>query len=344
MKEILFVYKLLETDNEYVKRLVEIISTINNVRITNSLEEFWQPTKNYDLIIINWPEYLFKWRRNLEEVDIQNLKKQIGFHKKNTSKIMSIVHDEYAHHTKTIYRDQIFDICYEQSDILAHLGSFSKTLYKEKYKNLPIQHYLLFHPLYKEFAFNLDQIESKKHIKIAENKNIIFVPGSVRDDYEYKLILKTFSQINLKNKILLIQKVNSEIVPKRYSFQHFKLKFKKLYLRYFRGIIIGPNKHVTPLQLSYYFAASSIVLLSRYRILNSGNVYLANQFNKKIIGFETGNITEWLRYGDDIVIDQNNLSLINIENLNAKSNKNKFLKFHSDNNIKEQFTKIISSL
>lgn len=344
MINILFVYKLLEIDNEYVKRLVEIISSIDNINITNSLDEFWKPSKHYNLIIINWPEYLFKWRRDINEYDVQELEKQIKFYKDNSSKIMSIVHDEYAHHTRTPYRDQIFDICYGQSNILAHLGTFSKTYYEEKYKNRDIQHFLLYHPLYKEFSLNLDPKEAKKHIGISQNKNIVFVPGSVRDEFEYNLILKTFKQIQLKNKILLIQKFDKEIIPKRFSIQHFLLKLNKLYLKFFNGIIIGPKKHITPFQLSNYFAASNIILLSRYKILNSGNVYLANQFNKKIIGFETGNITEWLRYCGDVVLDKNNSNIIKIEDLNIKSPKNKFIELHSDKNIKEQFVKIIASL
>ncbi|MDH0659579.1 hypothetical protein [Empedobacter sp. GD03865] len=344
MIKILFAYDLIKNDNEYVERLVEIVESIEDYEVSKSLSEFWNPINEYDFVVINWPEYLFNWRKDLNKKDLDKLNDRIDFYKDRGTKVISLVHDEYAHHSRTKERDIIFDICYSKSDILAHLGEYSKKMYEDRYSNLPIKHFLLYHPLFKKFNFKQNILEARKVMNFPQNSRIIFVPGGIREEGEYELVKKIFNLIELKNKVLVIQKLSYQQPIKRFSLGYFKQKIYYSYLKYFKKIIIGPNKFIQPDILSNYFSASNIIFLPRYKILNSGNVVLANQYGKKIIGFETGNITEWLHLMNDIVLKTNYNQALDLEKLDLNKNPVEFLKLHNDNIIKQQFLAIINSI
>lgn len=61
---ILFVYfdKTIQNDNLYVKSLCEEIRRQNG-SIECSIDAFWNSTRKYDIVHIQFPEVIFKWRQ-----------------------------------------------------------------------------------------------------------------------------------------------------------------------------------------------------------------------------------------------------------------------------------------
>ena len=337
---ILFAIDYSKGETGYISKLIEIVESLENVKVITGLSKFWKKTEGIDLVIINWPDYLFNWKKKITDQEILKLTETLKFYQSKGTKLLTVVHDEYAHHTRNKNRDLIFDICYSNSDILAHLGDYSLKKYTEKYFRLGIKNVLLYHPLFNYKFDKLDQGLLKKQYSLV-GKNVVLVPGNIRNFNELKLVLKTFRNIVDTNKYLIIQRI---------GFNRGNLGFcNKLWYNFFlkfhsNKILIVGTSPVDQSKLVELFTLSDIVLLSRFNILNSGNLILANQFNKRIIGFETGNITEWLKFSNDYVLDKNNLKQMRLTKGDLICNKSKFLDKINDDSIREQFYQILTYL
>lgn len=135
MKKILFAYNFISEDNEYVKRLYQITSLVENVELYSGLEEFWNPSREYDFIIINWPDYLFDWKRNLTDEDIKKIDSILDHYKSLKTKIINIRHDTYPHADKSKNAVKLYDLVNIKSDVIVHLGENSLSDYKIKHPN-----------------------------------------------------------------------------------------------------------------------------------------------------------------------------------------------------------------
>lgn len=340
MINILFAIDFENGETGYISKLIEIIDSIENVKISTGLSKFWDLSNEIDLVIINWPDYLFNWHKNITDEEIFKLIDTLNNYKSKGTKILTVVHDEYAHHTRNKNRDLIFDICYSNSDVLAHLGYYSLEKYKKKYSQLGIKNLLLYHP---EFNYKFEKLDQKllKKAYCLEDKNIILVPGNLRNFSEFKLVLKAFEKIIITNKYLVIQRIGFD---KNKIGIINKLWYKVLLKIYRKNILIIGNKPISQYILNELFTLADVILLSRYNILNSGNLVLANQFNKRILGFETGNITEWLKFSNDYILDKRNILPIHINEKDLICNKSKFLDKIKDDRIREQFYQILNHL
>lgn len=307
MKKILYAYDLVENDNEYMERMIAISKTIDNLEIISSLNEFWKPSTQYDAIIINWPDYLFRWKPNISDAEIEKLQKHLDYYKECGTKIITVLHDEYAHHSRSENRNLIFDICFQNSDILAHLGEFSQKKYSEKFKSLNVKHKLLYHPTYKYFNFDLNKEKIRRAFGFKPKDFVIIVPGGVRHQYEEDYVNKIFQKIKIKDKNLIYLRANHINKPLKKTtlrFVLFKLKERYIQLFYKRSY---KYKFLDSEVLSKYFTIADLVILPRIDILNSGNVILGSQYNKLIIGPKIGNINEWLIKFNQISIQPNSV-------------------------------------
>ena len=307
LKNILFAYNIVEHDNEYVSRLVEIAQGIENLKVTVSLEEFWNPKIKYDAVIINWPDYLFRWKRDISDTEVEKLIYIFDHYKKNGTQIITVLHDEYAHHSRSQNRDRIFDICYQECDVLAHLGNYSLKKYSDLYKHLPATHKLLFHPSYRSFDLSLSGEKTRNLLDLKKKDFIIIVPGGIRHQYEEDYVNKIFENIKIKNKKLIYLRASHINKPaKAFTFSFISFKLKERYLQIFKKTSYKYKFLPSPV-LSAYFVVSDLIILPRLDILNSGNVILGTQYDKLIIGPEIGNIKEWLEKFDQISIDPNSI-------------------------------------
>ncbi|MDR2122533.1 MAG: hypothetical protein LBP34_05345 [Flavobacteriaceae bacterium] len=343
--KILFAYNIVEHDNEYVSRMAEITRSIENAEVVSSLEEFWNPTRQYDFVFINWPDYLFNWRKDINEKDVQNLKNIFNHFKNQKTCIITTLHDEYAHHDRSDFRDRIFDICYIKCDYLVHLGEFSLNKYKHDPAYAGINHRLVYHPLFKKFDFQLDKQFVRKELKIRKKDYYIIVPGGIRHQYEFDYVMKIFKQLNLPHKkIMFLRSTTIKKPPRKFNKEFILFKIRELADKKIRKVY-QYYKFMETSMLSKYFEASDLVILPRTDILNSGNVTLGTQFNKLIIGPDAGNIKEQLEKYEHIIIDPSQIENIDFDGLikekdSIKSRKKKIHEVQSDEVIKSQLKEI----
>lgn len=302
---ILFAYNISDSDNQFVQLHIRFLKNLG-YNVTASLNEFWEPSVTYDFLVINWPEYFFGWRPIITDEQVARLNIALIRWQKSKSKILTFFHDEYSHFGRGANLNLIFDLCYRKSDILIHLGEYSKRKYTNLYPDA--EHHIVFHPLYSDFQTDLDKHSARKQLAISEKVYLVFVPGAIRKSAEIDYCLEIYRKLPAKNKQLIFQKTNFLARP-----QFFKnlidLKVLGYYLLHTYRFKLLEN--VFFLQgfmeketLSTYFASSDLVIIPRTDILNSGNILLAAQFGKPMIGTGAGNMGELLIHLKQQLIQQ----------------------------------------
>ena len=95
---ILFVYfdKIIQNDNLYVKSLCEEIRRQNG-SVECSIDAFWNSTRKYDIVHIQFPEVIFKWRQPSDN-GLKALRQRIDRLKSMGTKIVYTRHDAIPHY------------------------------------------------------------------------------------------------------------------------------------------------------------------------------------------------------------------------------------------------------
>ena len=66
---VLFVYKEKNGDNLFVP-VIRTRLSVHGIEAISSVDEFWNPSRSYDIIHIHWPEEVVGW--NVNDVDVNN--------------------------------------------------------------------------------------------------------------------------------------------------------------------------------------------------------------------------------------------------------------------------------
>lgn len=342
MNKILFAYNIVKKDNQFVARLVEILSNLDNLDIITSLQEFWSPTNQYDYIIINWPEYLFNWRKNINQSDFYKLSIRFDEFKIQGTKIICYLHDEVSHEDNNPILNEIFNLCYSQSDYLIHLGEFTLKKYKEIYP--AVQHLAIPHPLFTVFNTHLNKELVRKELGFSSNYFIIIVPGKIRNKEEYQYTLQVYHKIKKKNKKIIFLNKGFEIE----SNESFLTKCVKVLRRFYLGIY-DKKGFLSEEEFSKFMTIADVYILPRINIINSGNIVLCSQFNKPLIGLLIGNIKEHILQLSHIGFTPNEIKMINNNQINSmiesKINKINYLelieKYNNDQLILMKYKSIL---
>ncbi len=316
---ILFAYNLSESDNQFVQMHILILQELG-YEVTASLDEFWQPTKSYGLVVINWPDGFFGWKVNVSDEEVAKLNSALVRWNATETQLLTFFHDEYSHFGRGANLNLLFDLCYRRSDFLIHLGTYSKNKYTDLYAEA--QHHIIYHPLYTDFQTDMDRNNARQQLGVSQNSWLIFVPGGIRKSVEIDYCLEIYRRLAIKNKQLIFQKTNFLARPQALKtftdlkvWIYYLLHISRFKLRENISFLHG---FMDKDQLSAYFAASDLVVIPRTDILNSGNILLAAQFGKPMIGSGSGNMGELLRllgqqclppnfmHDQNIIIPENN--------------------------------------
>ena len=269
----------------------------------------------YDAVLIHWPELLFK-RKEPSLAQIEDLNQTLNEWKK-TTRIVHVVHNNHPHKKNTNNFKKLYDLVHFNADITVHLGEFSKDKYKKIYPNS--KHLVIEHPLYASSMKLYDKLLARKKLGIKKNKFVIMVPGKIRTLEERKLVLSSFKQLKIKEKLLLVPRM---FPLKMKPFKgYYKLKkilpIDKVY-SYFAN-----KEYVTSYNFNYSFcsneqlsllaSSADVIFIPRLNNLNSGNTFLGLTFKKLILGPNNGNTAEFLKRHKMIKYDVNNLSAIPIK-------------------------------
>jgi len=269
------------------KYLDEIESHFKGNFFYGGLDEY---NDTFNIVSIHWPEAIFNWEEPSDE-QLFFLEKKINYWKIK-SKIIITVHNKYPHYRNTIQFKKLYDLLYSKSNGFIHLGKYSFNMFEDKFKNS--NHAVIKHPLYTTLNNSLSRMQARKKLHINEKAKVILVFGAIRSSEEVEIINLAFKKLNHKNKLLLVPRMRYffiENYPKilRKSLIKVIMCINKIRQRkiYYSNFVQNENIEV-------FFKACDVVFVVRKNSLNSGNIFLANTFNKVVLGPDIGNISESL--------------------------------------------------
>ena len=298
------------TDNLFVPILCDAIKKAG-IDVKCSTQEFWKSDIPYNIIHFQWPEEVVGWACDDPDI-IRRLEERIHFFRSRGAHFIYTRHNVRPHYANEII-NQAYDIIESQSDIVVHMGRFSRDEFIAKNpgsRNVVIPHHIYQHT-YEE---NISMECARRYLQIPQNAFIVTAFGKFRNREEIHLALDAFRALNEPHKLLL--------APRFYPFSrhsgHGGNILKQLasragyYLlmpllnRLLRLRAGASDELIDNNDLPYYIAASNVIFIQRKDILNSGNVPLAFLFHKVVAGPKTGNIGELLEETGNPTFDPDN--------------------------------------
>lgn len=310
MKILVLVKASLSAYNPYVQTLMQEISRLfPDVEWSVGIENFWtDKCFEYDIIHIHWPD-VFIWY----PCGFYNVGEIIGrlqLLKDNGVKIISTCHNLVPHYKdKGTLNYKLYDVVYGKSDAIIHLGKYSLDLFYNKY--IHAMHYLMAHHVYDTiYTSRPTYVESIKALHLSFDKQYILCFGAFRNDEERRLVIYLAEKFKKKNICFLAPSFLA--IPKRRNFLYLvKPALRHLYYKMRYSNIIFEKGWVSDAKLMYYYGASSISLIHRLHILNSGNLPLGFLMKQVVVGPNRGNVGYILKTtGNPVFEPTNNDSLL----------------------------------
>jgi hypothetical protein len=151
--------------------------------------------------------------------------------------------------------------------------------------------------------------ESIQHLGLNKSYKYILCFGSFRANEERNLILEIANKYRGKNiKILapsfyrIPNRRNPLIVGYKYlGYLYYKLRYPNIAM---------VKRYVDDSELPYYYGASSISLIQRLKLLNSGSVSMGFYMKKCVVGPNVGNVGEWLQETGNSVFIPGNMNSV----------------------------------
>lgn len=201
---ILFVYfdKIIQNDNLYVKSLCEEIRRQNG-SIECSIDAFWNSTRKYDIVHIQFPEVIFKWRQPSDN-GLKALRQRIDRLKSMGTKIVYTRHDAIPHYCTDKNKLELYRIVETQSNAIIHLGEYSRQEFARIYPENTARHFVIPHHIYDSCGYAFpSKLTSRNKLGLPTDKFIILTFGSYRNEEEQRLVVDAFEHLPMSDKFLL---------------------------------------------------------------------------------------------------------------------------------------------
>lgn len=278
--------------NPYIYTLIEGLKCHHpDCKVGWGRAAFWSDDiYNFDIVHFHWPQ-AFMGKDNHSDYDLlRHIEKMTGA----GVKVVATCHDMKPHYDSFADKAECMKIVYSHCNAIFHMGSYSKTLFEQRYPK--VKHVLLPHHLYDTvYQFFPTRNESLRHLKLPENFTYILCFGTFRAEEERRLIIRLAQQLADRNIVILAPGFMD--VGWR-SLMVYPRKLKKAFYRWRYGIRCTGRtwKSVRDEDLPYYYGAADVVFIQRLKILNSGNALLPMLFGKVVVGPDCGNVGPLLRH------------------------------------------------
>lgn len=283
--------------------------------VVYGLERLWtDEVLECDIVHFQWPEYVFgSQKKHFSDEDVKRLGNRIGQLKDSGIKIFVQVHNLKPHTNKDKNVLRLYEVLYQQADVMVHMGNYSRELLQTQYPNA--RHVVIPHHIYDNMlSFSVSQQEARQRLHLPQDKKIILSFGKFRNNKERQFVL------NIKNKCnhspLFGRGAGGEALFFMPGFYRETLNTwnpKKLMTRLYHTLryklkgIQFSNDVIPDDLMQCYFCAADVVLIQRLDILNSGNLPMAFAAGKVVVGPNVGNVGQILNETGNFTFDPHDI-------------------------------------
>lgn len=283
--------------NPYVYTLVDSITKLKpSFDFTYDKELFWKKSaEDFDIIHFMWPDVYFN------DLKIKQFESRLLYLKQMGVRIIATCHNEKSH--KESNYNFLYDFIYKNSDVIIHLGVYSKEKFDKIYNNKNI---IIPHHIYDEiYDVNISKERAREKLGLPPHGKYILCFGAFRNNKERKMVKDVAKDLKQKNISILAP--SFFVSPGRKKpVKYFVFLIKKIFNRVLYPTIRVSGHIVPDRLLPLYFSAADVVLIQRVNILNSGNVPMAFLYGRPVVGPNIGNVGDLLTKTGNVVFDRFN--------------------------------------
>jgi beta-1,4-mannosyltransferase len=275
--------------NAYKRAGCEVVVDVDNFFLSN-----YHP----DILHLHWPDYLYLPDHNsLFGEPAESIPRIIKQHKDRGATVVYTVHNLRPHLScGASFEQDIYQAIYALSDIIVHHGNTSVNLLSEEFppitekNNIVCPHgdYLIQHK-------SIPKNKAREQLGLPLDRFVLLYFGSIRNYKGFTLLNKIYGQWKNPNKYLLVAGEYSatvgDSVPARLG-----VKVRKTLLSWRNNPFVSDRRYdfamIKTSDISQYFSAADVVILTHTSGLTSGILAMAATFNKPVICPDIGNFRE----------------------------------------------------
>lgn len=291
-------------DNHFVHVLRDSL-TAEGVDVTTSAEEFWNPSRHYDIVHFQWPEAV---SLGSGRIHLAALSGRIRRFAEEGTKFAITRHNEISHRSQTENVRHLYQIVESACDVVFHMGEYSRTHMVEENCKPGSMHCIVPHFIY-PVVQRIDKGEARIAVGLQPSVKVALAFGDFRSDEEREMTLSTAKGLKRDRiKILTPRLFGTSIRSHGKMAAYRELRHRLHFLKY--GLFLKSSGIVSDIDMSRLFSACDVVLIQRKRILNSGNLPMGFYFGKVVVGPDRGNVGEILKKTGNPVFDPDDVSSV----------------------------------
>lgn len=284
-------------DNHFVHVLRDALQA-EGVDVTASAEEFWNPSRRYDIVHFQWPEAV---TLGTGRIPLAALAGRIRRFAEEGTKFALTRHNEVSHRSQTEDVRNLYQTVESSCDVVFHMGEYSKNTMPEENRKSGSLHCIVPHFIYPVIP-RPDKAESRQMLGMPQSAKLVLAFGEFRSDDERELVLSIGRALRRDRIKVLAPRLFGTSIRGRGKWAACReLRHRLKFLKY--GLHLKSCGLVSDMEMSRLFSACDVVLIQRKRILNSGNLPMGFFFGKPVVGPAIGNVGEILQATGNPVFD-----------------------------------------
>ena len=217
--KILIVYTASGTsDNPFVRLLADGIRACG-YEVVCSVEEFRSNAADYDIVHLQWPEELFRWKAPAP-ADVETLEQQLQTLKNNGIPLIYTRHNTLPHHGNPLVTEA-YGLVERYADAIVHLGDCSLREFTAAHPDSEQLQVVIPHHIYEGlYDMDITRNAGRRALGIPADRLVVLAFGAFRHAEERRLVWGAFRRLHYPAKFLL--------APRLWPYTRRESRFKGL--------------------------------------------------------------------------------------------------------------------
>ena len=189
------------SDNPFVRLLADGIRACG-YEVVCSVEEFRSNAADYDIVHLQWPEELFRWKAPAP-ADVDTLEQQLQTLKNNGIPLIYTRHNTLPHHGNPLVAEA-YGLVERYADAIVHLGDCSLREFTAAHPDSEQLQVVIPHHIYEGlYDMDITRDAGRRALGIPADRLVVLAFGAFRHAEERRLVWGAFRRLPYPAKFLL---------------------------------------------------------------------------------------------------------------------------------------------